>query len=213
VGHWPTFLLPFFRPISLVFGMVRPANRQQRDTGDLAIQGRQGKKANKVLVETKIGQVIDGAVAELGYRLVRVQFSGGKTGRSQLQIMAEPVEEREMTIDDCQLLSRHISALLDVEDPIADAYMLEISSPGIDRPLTRLDDYVRFSGELAKIRLRLMRDGRRRFDGRLTGVTTEGKVGLETSFGRFEFDFDAIESARIDPREILARGQVAEGNG
>ncbi len=193
--------------------MVRPANRQQRDTGDLAIQGRQGKKANKVLVETKIGQVIDGAVAELGYRLVRVQFSGGKTGRSQLQIMAEPVEEREMTIDDCQLLSRHISALLDVEDPIADAYMLEISSPGIDRPLTRLDDYVRFSGELAKIRLRLMRDGRRRFDGRLTGVTTEGKVGLETSFGRFEFDFDAIESARIDPREILARGQVAEGNG
>lgn len=193
--------------------MVRPANRQQRDTGDLAIQGRQGKKANKVLVETKIGQVIDGAVAELGYRLVRVQFSGGKTGRSQLQIMAEPVEEREMTIDDCQLLSRHISALLDVEDPIADAYMLEISSPGIDRPLTRLDDYIRFSGELAKIRLRLMRDGRRRFDGRLTGVTTEGKVGLETSFGRFEFDFDAIESARIDPREILARGQVAEGNG
>ncbi len=193
--------------------MVRPANRQQRDTGDLAIQGRQGKKANKVLVETKIGQVIYGAVAELGYRLVRVQFSGGKTGRSQLQIMAEPVEEREMTIDDCQLLSRHISALLDVEDPIADAYMLEISSPGIDRPLTRLDDYVRFSGELAKIRLRLMRDGRRRFDGRLTGVTTEGKVGLETSFGRFEFDFDAIESARIDPREILARGQVAEGNG
>ena len=165
------------------------------------------------MVETKIGQVIDGAVAELGYRLVRVQFSGGKTGRSQLQIMAEPVEEREMTIDDCQLLSRHISALLDVEDPIADAYMLEISSPGIDRPLTRLDDYVRFSGELAKIRLRLMRDGRRRFDGRLIGVTTEGKVGLETSFGRFEFDFDAIESARIDPREILARGQVAEGNG
>jgi ribosome maturation factor RimP len=193
--------------------MVRPANRQQRDTGDPAIQGRQGKKANKVLVEIKIGQVIDGAVAELGYRLVRVQFLGGKTGRSQLQIMAEPVEEREMTIDDCQLLSRHISALLDVEDLIADAYMLEISSPGIDRPLTRLDDYVRFSGELAKIRLRLMRDGRRRFDGRLTGVTTEGKVGLETSFGRFEFDFDAIESARIDPREILARGQVAEGNG
>jgi len=193
--------------------MVRSANRQQRDTGDLAIQGRQGKKANKVLVETKIGQVIDGAVAELGYRLVRVQFSGGKTGRSQLQIMAEPVEDREMTIDDCQLLSRHISALLDVEDPIADAYMLEISSPGIDRPLTRLDDYVRFSGELAKIRLRLMRDGRRRFDGRLTGVTTEGKVGLETSFGRFEFDFDAIESARLDPREILSRGQPAEGNG
>lgn len=192
---------------------MRPANRHQRDTGGLKTRGCQGKKANKVVVEAKIGQVIDGAVAELGYRLVRVQFSGGKTGRSQLQIMAEPVEERQMTIDDCQLLSRHISALLDVEDLISDAYMLEISSPGIDRPLTRLDDYVRFSGELAKIRLRLMRDGRRRFDGRLTGVTTAGMVGLETSFGRFEFEFDAIESARLDPREILARGQLAEVNG
>ena len=163
------------------------------------------------MVETKIREVINGALAELGFRLVRVQFSGGKTGRSQLQIMAEPVEEREMTIDDCQLLSRHLSVLLDVEDPITDAYMLEISSPGIDRPLTHPDDYARFSGELAKIRLRLMRDGRRRFDGRLTGVTTDGKVGLETSFGRFEFDFDAIESARIDPREILARGHLAKG--
>ena len=191
--------------------MVRPASRQQRDKSDPGIRDCQGKKANKVLVETNVRKLIDGAVAELGFKLVRVKFSGGKTGRSHLQIMAEPVEEREMTIDDCQSLSRHISTLLDVEDLIADAYTLEISSPGIDRPLTQPDDYTRFSGELAKIRLRLMRDGRRRFDGRLTGVTTDGKVGLETSFGRFEFDFDAIESAQIDPREILARGHLAEG--
>jgi ribosome maturation factor RimP len=157
------------------------------------------------LVESKVRQVIEGAVSELGYRLVRIQFSGGNAGRNQLQIMAEPVEDREMTIDDCQMLSRHVSALLDVDDPISAAYLLEISSPGIDRPLTSLDDFVRFSGELAKIRLRLMRDGRRRFDGRLSGVTEEGKIALETSFGRFEFEFDAIESARIDPSEILAR--------
>ncbi|NBQ83959.1 MAG: ribosome maturation factor RimP, partial [Alphaproteobacteria bacterium] len=108
-------------------------------------------------------------------------------------------------IDDCQMLSRHVSALLDVDDPISSAYLLEISSPGIDRPLTSLDDFVRFKGELAKIRLRLMRDGRRRFDGRLSGLSEDGKIVLETSFGRFEFEFDAIESARIDPSEILAR--------
>ena len=119
--------------------------------------------------------------------------------------MAEPVEEREMTVEDCQMLSRHVSALLDVEDPISSAYYLEISSPGIDRPLTSPDDFDRFTGELAKIRLRLMLDGRRRFEGRLTGLTEDGKIGLETNYGRFEFAFDAIESARIDPREILAR--------
>ena len=92
------------------------------------------------------------------------------------------------------------------------AYLLEISSPGIDRPLTSPEDYVRFSGELAKIRLRLMRDGRRRFEGRLIGLTDDGKIGLETSFGRFEFDFDAIESARIDPSEIFTRAnQIDDG--
>ena len=160
------------------------------------------------MVETKVSQIIEGAVTELGFRLVRIQFSGGKAGRNQLQIMAEPVEDREMAIEDCKLLSRHISALLDVEDPISAAYLLEISSPGIDRPLTCPEDFVRFSGELARIRLRLMRDGRRRFDGRLSGLTEDGKIGLETSYGRFEFDFDAIESARIDPSEILARAST-----
>ena len=160
------------------------------------------------MVETKVSQIIEGAVTELGFRLVRIQFSGGKAGRNQLQIMVEPVEDREMAIEDCKLLSRHISALLDVEDPISAAYLLEISSPGIDRPLTCPEDFVRFSGELARIRLRLMRDGRRRFDGRLSGLTEDGKIGLETSYGRFEFDLDAIESARIDPSEILARAST-----
>ena len=120
------------------------------------------------------------------------------------QIMAEPKDDREMTVEDCELLSRHIATLLDVDDPIASAYVLEVSSPGIDRPLTRLDDFSRFEGELAKITLRLMLDGRRRFNGRLAGVDANNKIGLETSFGRFDFAFEDIESARIDPSEILA---------
>jgi ribosome maturation factor RimP len=161
------------------------------------------------LIEAKIGQIIEDAVKELGFSLVRVQFLGGQAGRNQLQIMIEPTEDREMTVEDCQMLSRHISVLLDVDDPIASAYVLEVSSPGIDRPLTRIEDFNRFKGELAKITLRRMLDGRRRFQGRLTGVSANQKVGIETSFGRIEFDFNEIESARIDPSEILTRKVAA----
>ena len=157
------------------------------------------------MVESRISQIIEGAVTDLGYHLVRVQFSGAKSGRAQLQIMAEPVEQREMTVEDCETVSRHVAALLDVEDPIGDAYVLEVSSPGLDRPLTRIEDYERFNGKLAKITLRLMLDGRRRFNGRLAGFDEAGKIILETSFGRFAFAFDEIDSARIDPAEIFAR--------
>ena len=157
------------------------------------------------MVESQISQIIEGAVTDLGYHLVRVQFSGAKSGRAQLQIMAEPVEQREMTVEDCETVSRHVAALLDVEDPIGDAYVLEVSSPGLDRPLTCIEDYERFNGELAKITLRLMLDGRRRFNGRLAGFDEAGKIILETSFGRFAFAFDEIDSARIDPAEIFAR--------
>ena len=158
-----------------------------------------------ILVEAKVSQIIEDAVADLGFGLVRVQFAGGQKGRNHLQVMAEPKEDREMTVEDCQMLSRHISTLLDVDDPIAAAYVLEVSSPGIDRPLTRIEHFERFNGELAKVTLRMMRDGRRRFQGRLTGLSQDGKIVLETSFGRFEFAFDDIESARIDPSEIFER--------
>jgi ribosome maturation factor RimP len=157
------------------------------------------------LVETKISQITEAAIEELGFSLVRVLYYSGQANRNKLQIMAEPKEDREMTVEDCQMISRHVSALLDVEDPISSAYVLEVSSPGIDRPLTRLTDYERFQGELAKITLRLMQDGRRRFNGRLGGLSDAGQVILDTSFGKFEFAFDDIEAGRIDPSEILER--------
>lgn len=156
------------------------------------------------MVETKVGKIIEAAVDGLGFHLVRVLFMGGNAGRNQLQIMAEPTEDRDMTVEDCQKLSRHIAAVLDVEDPISGSYILEVSSPGIDRPLTKIEDYDRFEGELAKINLRMMRDGRRRFHGRLKGLDADGRIVLETSFGRFTFAFDEIDAARIDPSEILA---------
>ena len=161
------------------------------------------------MIEAKVIQIIQDAVNELGFSLVRVRFLSGQLGRNHLQIMTEPTEGREMSVEDCQMLSRRISVLLDVDDPIAAPFILEVSSPGMDRPLTRIEDFNRFNGELAKITLRRMLDGRRRFQGRLTGLSVKQKVGIETSFGRFEFDFNEIESARIDPSEILTRQAVA----
>ena len=117
--------------------------------------------------------------------------------------MAEPISDRDMTVEDCEKISRHVATLLDVDDPISSAYVLEVSSPGIDRPLTRVEDFERFSGELAKITLRQMLVGRRRFAGRLAGLDETKGVIIETSFGRFVFAFEDIESARIDPTEIL----------
>ena len=98
---------------------------------------------------------------------MRIQFSGGgsQAGRAALQIMAEPCEDRDMTVEDCEAISRHLAAVLEVEDPIDQAYILEISSPGIDRPLTRETDFTRFAGEQVKVTLLQMQDGQKRFKG------------------------------------------------
>ena len=124
------------------------------------------------MIPQKLEQLIEPALADLGFECVRIRYTvrGGKSVRGQLQIMAEPADLRVMTVEDCATISRHLSAVLDVEDPIADAYQLEISSPGMDRPLTRLKDFSRFSGELVKITLKQMLEGQKRYRGRLVGV-------------------------------------------
>jgi ribosome maturation factor RimP len=111
--------------------------------------------------------IIEPSLEAMGYRLVRVAFLG--SGRSTLQVMAERLDDAPMTVDDCTEISRSVSALLDVADPIAEAYMLEVSSPGIDRPLVRPEDYDRFAGFEARIELSAPVEGRKRFRGRLLG--------------------------------------------
>lgn len=108
------------------------------------------------------------SLADMGFEIVRILLmSGGQ--RQKLQIMAERADG-SLSIDDCADISRTVSALLEVEDPIAGAYDLEVSSPGIDRPLTRLKDFARHSGFEARVELRLGQDGQRRFRGRLQGL-------------------------------------------
>ena len=151
-----------------------------------------------------IAEMIEPALNEMGYDLVRVFYAGTPGGgRNQLQIMAEPFAAREMTVQDCQKISKYVAALLDVEDPIKDAYHLEVSSPGIDRPLTRQDHYDRFDGDLVKLHLKQMTDGRKRLKGRLNGRDSDGKIIVETQFGALAFAFEDIDSAKIDPTEYF----------
>src|SRR5579872_5353256 len=112
----------------------------------------------------KIEDIVSPTVTGMGFELVRVSMSrGGGT----LQIMIEPADGRPMDVEACAIISRALSAVLDVEDPMPGAYTLEVSSPGIDRPLTREKDYTRWTGHLARMETALPIDGRRRFKGTL----------------------------------------------
>ena len=118
----------------------------------------------------RIEGLIEPALTAMGYELVRIAIQGGES-RATLQIMAERKDGVAMTVDDCADISRTVSALLDVEDPIAGAYTLEVSSPGIDRPLVKRDDFERFAGFEARVETVQPVNGRKRFRGRLMGVT------------------------------------------
>lgn len=129
----------------------------------------------KAAIDRRIAGIIAPVVEGMGFELVRVRLMGGKT--KTLQIMAER-PEGGIEVDDCARISTAVSATLDVEDPLEDAYTLEVSSPGIDRPLTRLKDFETWEGYEAKIETTEMIDGRRRFKGVLQGVE-DGEILIE----------------------------------
>ena len=119
-------------------------------------------------MSNRIQDLIEPIVDELGFNIVRVQMSGKEM--MLMQVMVERKDGQGMTVDDCASVSRAISTLLEVDDPIKGAYTLEVSSPGIDRPLVRIKDFERFLGFQAKIEINRPLDGRRRFKGKLLGV-------------------------------------------
>jgi ribosome maturation factor RimP len=139
----------------------------------------------------------------MGLALVRVAFFGGDSDPT-LQVMAERPDTRQLTIDDCADLSRRISDRLDAleeagKDPIDAAYRLEVSSPGIDRPLTRPADFADWAGHEAKIALKEKRDGRQRFNGELVGIDPKGDVVMITDKEgvQHHLPFDAIDTAKL----------------
>jgi ribosome maturation factor RimP len=143
----------------------------------------------------KIEEMIGPSLSAMGYSIVRVAFTGGRS-RPTLQIMAERNDNAGMTVEDCETISHTVSALLDVADPIDSAYRLEISSPGIDRPLTRRADYERFAGFEAKIEMQRPVGGRRRFQGKL--------LGLEGDDAKLLVGADAL----LLPLDAIARAKL-----
>lgn len=114
-------------------------------------------------------ELLDPVAESCGYEIVRLRMMGG-TQRRRLQLMAERPADGEMSVEDCARLARAVSEVLDAADPIAGEYLLEVSSPGIDRPLTRLKDFETYEGLEARIELDRVADGRKRFKGELAGI-------------------------------------------
>ena len=122
-------------------------------------------------LEARIAEIVTPALEGLGYELVRVAVSG--RDRPAVQIMADRADGAPMTVDDCETISRDLGAVIDVADPMPGEWRLEVSSPGIDRPLTRIKDWNRFAGHLARAEMDPPIEGRRRFSGIVLGADAE----------------------------------------
>ena len=152
-------------------------------------------------IEKKISSIISPTIETLGYELVRVRLVPGET--STLQIMADR-RSGEIDVEDCSIISRDISVLLDVEDPINDAYILEVSSPGIDRPLTRLKDFNNWQGYEVKIETYELINGQRRFKGEIYNIEKDN-ITLANN-GKFtELSFKLISEAKLILTDNLIR--------
>jgi ribosome maturation factor RimP len=143
-----------------------------------------------------IAKQIEPEVKRLGYELVRVAMIGG-TSDPTLQVMAERPDTRQLDLSDCETISRSLSDWLDQNDPVEGSYRLEVSSPGIDRPLTRLKDYADWAGHEARISLAEPRDGRKQFSGTIQGVDGETVRLIDKSGAAHVLPFRDISSAKL----------------
>lgn len=156
----------------------------------------------KAAIDKRMAEITRPVIEGLGYELVRIRLMSGK--KTTLQIMADR-PEGGIEVDDCAAISTAVSAVLDVEDPIEAEYVLEVSSPGIDRPLTRLKDFDAWEGFEARLETAALIDGRKRFRGTLRG--TEGdEVLIEIDEGTIGLKFDWLAEAKL----VLTDELIAE---
>jgi ribosome maturation factor RimP len=166
-------------------------------------------------VEERVIALIEPTAAGLGYRIVRVRLSGNR--RKRLQIMGERVSDGQMGIDDCGRLSRALGPVFDLDDPVDGEYDLEISSPGIDRPLMRIEDFERFVGFDAKVETAVPVNNQRRWKGAIAAVNGD-EITLTTDQGEAKLKFSALSDARLvltDKliEDDLRRAKAAEAAG
>ena len=158
----------------------------------------------KSALDRRMAEILTPVIEDMGYELVRVRLMGGKT--ATLQVMADR-PQGGIEVDDCAEISNAASAVLDVEDPILDSYTLEVSSPGIDRPLTRLKDFDAFEGYEAKLETSELIDGRKRFKGVLAG--TEGdEVLINIDAGTVGLKFEWLSDAKLVLTDDLIRDML-----
>ena len=183
--------------------MPLKTSRDDNEVAELAPRHRTRLPQGSTLTDlAALTQLIEPEASALGFGLVRVRLFGGGDDLT-LQVMAERPDTRQLTIDDCAELSRRVSERLDAlegtpADPIEGEYRLEVSSPGIDRPLTRLQDFRDWHGYEARLTLHQKVDGRKQFKGVLAGVDPEGVIALDLGKEEHVFlPFDTIADAKL----------------
>lgn len=171
--------------------------------------------------EEKLYELLGSHIADMEYELVRIKFSAADKS-SVLQIMIDfPEEDRSINIEDCEKVSRYVSNILDVEDPISTNYNLEVSSPGLDRPLVFVDDFNKFTGNKVFIKTETMIEGSKKFKGLLVGVKNDEKIelrpetqvvkGKKASKKKAEELDASIETIEIPYNDIVAANIIFEG--
>lgn len=159
-------------------------------------------------LDAKLASIVTPTILDLGYELVRVAVMGREN--PTVQIMAERIDGVAMAVEDCQAISRAVGAVLDVEDPISGNWTLEVSSPGIDRPLTRVKDWNRFAGHQARMEVDIPIDGRRRFAGIILGADAEtARLRLEDG-AEVALPMEHLRRARLVLTDALIAATAAQ---
>jgi ribosome maturation factor RimP len=164
----------------------------------------------KTAEDLRLLELLDPVAEAAGYEIVRLRLMGGEKQR-RLQVMAERPSDGDMNVEDCARLSRAISEVLDAADPISGEYLLEVSSPGVDRPLTRLKDFATYEGYEARLELDRLAEGRKRFRGQLVGVDGQNvAIDLEGEESTALVPFAWITDAKLVlTDELMKRGAEA----
>lgn len=157
-------------------------------------------------IVSRISRMIEPSLEAMGYRVVQIKLLERGRGKT-LSVMAERADDEVMSFDDCTDISRTVSALLDVEDPIPGQYNLEVMSPGIDRPLTRPEDYTRFRGLEAKLETMLPIDGRKRFKGVIEGIAGE-LIAIEVDGTHYQVPFGQVKAAKLVLTDALMEAHM-----
>lgn len=164
----------------------------------------------KTHTDERILAIAEPIAKDMGLNIVRVRVQSGR--RKTVQIMAERISDGLLGITECENLSRELTATLDVEDPIHDPFILEVSSPGLERPLTSLEDFKHYAGYEARVDLDRMVEGRKRFRGTLVGIDgTNIDIDLEGETETAQIPFDWISEAKLRlTDDLLKAGQAAK---